>query len=93
MKNELMIFTIGPTTYCLNLNDEGEKKEALAKLCSFIDKDWTIAIYIRTSSRQVIDLYYSISGINYENLNKLYNYYDKDTLAPILMELKLKNRK
>ena len=87
---DIMVFTIGATTYYLNLNDEKEKKEALIKLCNFINKDWTVAIYIRTSSHQVIDLYYSMSGINYENLNKLYNYYDKDTLAPVLMELKLK---
>ena len=90
--NDIMVFTIGPTTYFLNLNDEKEKKEALAKFCTFIDKDWTVAIYIRTKN-EFIDLYYSMEGIMYENLHRLYEYYDKETIAPIIMELKLKNRK
>ena len=89
MRKPYIVFGYNSYTNYYSLNNEIDNKEFLEKLRISPFKSLLNFIYIEDKGR-VTYLYDIFNGINFENLNKLYNYYDKDALAPIIMELKLK---
>ena len=88
MDNYVKINYSGNFAKFLYLDSNDDKQNILDLLMKTINRKWITRIYLR-EDEQVYVLYTLRDGFNFENINRLYNYYDKNDFLPFIMELKL----
>ena len=88
MDNYVKVNYSGNFAKFLYLDNNDDKQNILDSLMKTVNREWITRIYLREDD-QVYVLYTLRNGFDFENINRLYNYYDKNDFLPFIMELKL----